>query len=232
MLFQSPVYSKASGSIAGLTYSHNKGGMYARARVTPTDPGSAYQTAMRNAFTAVSAAWSNTLTAIQRAAWGTYAANVAMTNRLGETIYLSGQQHYIRANSIRLQAGIPLSNSAPTTYNLGTFTTPTLGEVNENDEFNIAYTNTDDWASTDGGYMLAYQGLPQDSTIAYFKGPFRFMGVLPGATALPPTSPEEFTAAFPCVLGKLQWARLRIIQPDGRVSAPIDLGPGTIVAGA
>jgi len=43
MKFKSPILSQASGSIAGITFSHNRGGMYVRARAVPTNPGSPQQ---------------------------------------------------------------------------------------------------------------------------------------------------------------------------------------------
>ena len=50
MKFTSQVYTQASGSVGGLTYSHNRSGMYTRARSTPTDPASTLQLERRSNF--------------------------------------------------------------------------------------------------------------------------------------------------------------------------------------
>jgi len=231
MIFASPVYSKVSGSIAGLTYSHNKGGMYVRARSMPTDPQSALQVAMRTAMATLSAYWNDTLTSTHRNAWNAYGANVAMTNKLGETIYLSGLQQFIRTNSVRLQAGLSILAPAPTTFNLGTFTAPTIDEANDNPEIDVAFTNTDAWAAGVGGYLFAWGGRPQNPGVNFFKGPFRFMGSVAGA-AVAPSSPETFTSQYVLEEGQKVWVQCRIMQIDGRLSEPVILGPETVASGA
>jgi hypothetical protein len=231
MLFTSPVYSKASGSIAGLTYSHNKGGMYARSRVTPTDPASSRQNVVRVLFGTLAAYWTTTLTQAERDAWDLYGDNVAMTNRLGETIYLSGQQHFIRANTPRTQAGITVLETAPTNYNLGSYTAPTISSAQDDDSVSMGFTNTDAWCNATGGYMLYFGGLPQSAGRNFFKGPYRYMGKTTGS-ATPPTSPEALTSAYALGLGNKLWVMARCIQIDGRLSQPIHIGPHTVTSSA
>ena len=38
MLFKSAAFTQASGSVGGLTFAHNRGGMYTRARSIPVNP--------------------------------------------------------------------------------------------------------------------------------------------------------------------------------------------------
>jgi hypothetical protein len=230
MLFKSPIFSQASGSIGGTTFSHNRGGMYTRNRVIPTDPGSSYQQAIRSAMATLAAWWSQTLTAQQRIDWRLYASSTAMTNRLGDSVFLTGQQHFIRANVPRLQAGIAVVEDAPVVFNLGSYTLPTFGTVDGSPSFEIAYTNTDAWAATDDGYMLVYGSPPQSAGRNFFKGPWRYLGKLDGDTASPPTSPEDFGSAYPWTLtpGLLVWAQIRFIQPDGRLSSGVIIGPEAI----
>lgn len=231
MLFQSPVYSKASGSIAGITYSHNRGGMYARARATPTDPSSGRQQIIRGIMSFLSSYWIDTLSQLQRDAWNQYGDNVDMTNRLGETIKLSGQQHFLRSNVGCVQAGIAVNPTAPTIFNLGTYTPPTISEANADEEIDVAFNAADPWAIADGGFLLVYVGSPQSPGIGYFKGPWRYGGKVVGAV-IPPTSPEEIESPFVLNIDQKLWLKCRVVQVDGRVSNPIYLGPETVVAGA
>jgi hypothetical protein len=228
MLFTSPVYSQASGSIAGITFSHNRGGMYTRARVTPTDPSSFRQQEMRTAMGTLAPYWGETLTAGERAAWDLYGDNVPMINPLGQTIFLTGQQHFLRCNLPRLQNELAILDVAPTNFNLGTFTAPTIDEANDAPVISIAFDNTDAWA-VGVGYMFVYGGKAQGPGRAFYKGPWRFAGASEGGG--PPGSPLDFISQYPLAIGNLVWAMVRFMQVDGRLSLPVILGPETVVAG-
>jgi hypothetical protein len=168
---------------------------------------------------------------LQRDAWDQYGDNVDMTNRLGETIKLSGQQHFLRANIGCAQAGIAINMVAPTTFNLGTYTPPTIAEANADEEIDVAFNAADPWAVAVGGHLLVYVGSPQSAGIGYFKGPYRYGGKISGAV-IPPTSPTEIDSPFVLSIGQKVWLKCRVVQVDGRVSNPIYIGPSTVVAGA
>lgn len=229
MLFSSPVYSQASGSVAGLVYSHNRGGMYTRSRATPTNPGTALQGAVRDAMSALAPYWSASLSQAQRDAWNLYAANVSMINKLGASVYLTGQQHFIRSNVTRLQCGLDIVELGPSIYDLGTFTTPSIANISPapGAEVAVAYEATDAWATTVGGFLAAYFGKPQNAGVSFYKGPFRLCGVAEGA-AVAPASPLIGSEVFPIVADNVAWVQVRIGQADGRLSGPILLGPETI----
>ena len=50
MLFRGTHLTDASGSLSGVTYSHNRGGAYTRNRSIPVNPNTVQQQAVRNAF--------------------------------------------------------------------------------------------------------------------------------------------------------------------------------------
>ena len=228
MLFTSPVYSQASGSIAGITYSHNRGGMYTRARVTPTDPSTARQQIMRSAMGVLAPYWGNTLTAVQRDAWTLYGDNVPWTNPLGQTIFLTGQQHFLRTNTVRLQLGAAILDTAPIIFDLGTFTAPTIDAARDVPNVDIAFDNTDAWANADGGFMLGWAGSSVGPGRSFYRGPWRFTFVASG-DPVPPASPLTAPVPWPWAAGNLAWMQMRVIQVDGRMSLPVILGPETII---
>lgn len=81
-----------SGSIAGTTHSHNRAGQYTRNRRAPVQPvGTGRRAFIRSKFGAASTHWS-TLTAAQQAAWTTFADSHPVTDRLGQSIKLTGHQ--------------------------------------------------------------------------------------------------------------------------------------------
>lgn len=227
MLFTSPVYSQASGSIAGITYSHNRGGMYTRARVTPTDPSSQRQQAMRAIMGVLAPYWGNTLTQAQRDDWNLYGANVPWLNPLGQTIFLTGQQHFNRINTVYLQIGEAIQPVAPIIFDLGTFTQPVLVQAQVVDNYTISYDNTDAWANGAGGFLVAYGGKAIGPGRAFYRGPYRLSGSEAG-DAVPPVSPFIGTSFYPLSLDNQFWCQIRIIQTDGRLSLPVILGPVTI----
>lgn len=221
MLFKSGLVTQVSGSIGGMTGSHNKGGYYFRARSIPTDPGTTYQTALRTFMAQLANLWGTTLTAPQRTAWEVYAANVTVPNPLGDQISLSGINHYIRSNMPRLQAGLPRVDDGPTTFDLGDFTQPSLtaGDATAN-EVDVTFDNTDAWANEDDAAMLLLSSREQGVTINFFKGPYRLAGSIDGDGVTPPTSPAAITSPFPLTAGNRLFAHYRVTRADGRLSQP------------
>ncbi len=229
MLFTSPVFSQASGSIAGITFSHNRGGMYTRARVTPTDPSSALQQAMRAAMGVLAPFWGQTLTQLQRDGWDLYGDNVPWINPLGQTIFLTGQQHFLRINTVRVQIGQAILSDAPTIFDLGTFTAPTIDFADTSPQLSVNFTNTDAWANAVGGFMLFYQGRAQGPGRKFYRGPWRFGGPIAG-DPVPPASPIGVTVTQVWPIGSFIWTHIRVIQVDGRMSLPVILGPQVVIA--
>lgn len=221
MKFKSPVFSQASGSIAGITYSHNRGGLYVRARVVPTNPGSPFQMVIRGFVANLTSLWNNTLTAVERAAWDAYALAVPLLNTLGEPINVGGLAMYIRSNVPRLQAALPRVDVAPIIFNLGDFTNPTFDTfAAATNEFSVNFADTDDWANEDDAAMLILGSRPQNPSVNYFKGPYRFAGLIAGDAITPPTSPATLTSAFAFDVGQVVFLQARVTRADGRLTLP------------
>lgn len=220
MKFKSALVTQASGSVGGATFAHNKGGLYIRARSIPTNPSSAQQQVVRNAMAQLTSRWTDTLTAAQRAAWTVYAELVPILDSLGEARTIPPLAMYVRCNVPRLQAGQAVVDDGPTTYTLGTMSDPTVSVDATADEFDLGYTNTDAWATTTGGFLFASASRPQNATINFFKGPYRFAGLVTGDTTTPPTSPETIALPFACVAGQTIFFQIRASLADGRLTAP------------
>lgn len=93
---------QVSGSIAGITGSHNRGGYYLRNRTVPTNGATPARASQRAAFGAALATWGQ-LPANAREQWKTAAQNQPWTDSFGENITLTGQQWYVGVNSLRLR---------------------------------------------------------------------------------------------------------------------------------
>jgi len=224
MLVESAIVGRGSGSIGGMTWSRNRGGMYIRARATPTNPNSTYQQTVRSAAALLAAMWSNTLTKAQRDGWDLYAENVELPNPLGAPRNVGGLGMYIRSNVPRIQCGVvgvARLDDAPSIFDLGVFTEPVVGVCTASaDTISVAYTNTDEWAIADGGALFIYTSRPQNPGRNFFKGPYRLAATVEGVTATPPTSPEVVNAAFVFEAAQRLFVFARASTADGRLSAP------------
>lgn len=223
MKFKSTVIASASGSIGGTTYSRNRGGMYMRTRAVPTNPNSDAQQANRAAFAAMAIAWQS-LTSTQRAAWKTYADNVSVVNTLGDPIFLTGQQMFVRCNSMRVYWGLAVVEDGPTTFNIGDLGEVALESATDGDNGNLAisFDNTQGWATAVGGALAIYTSRQQAPTINFFKGPF--VAALPIAGAvIPPTSPATRASGQQYTPDNVAWVKVRATYPDGRLTNEVIL---------
>lgn len=227
-LITSPVIAQASGSIAGITFSHNRGGLYIRKKNTPTDPNTGFQAIVRGIVADLSNAWVNVLTQAQRDAWDLYAENVTVLSKIGTQIKLSGINHYLRSNTPRLQAGGPRVDDGPLIFDTGSFSPVAFTGITASNDFSIAFTEADEWVNEDDAFMIVYGSRPQNLSINFFKGPFRLNGTIAGDATTPPTSPQTVTNAFPFSPNQKLFGRFQVSRADGRLSNA-QISPATAV---
>ena len=221
MKFKSALVTEASGSIGGLTASHNRGGQYLRARAIPVNSNTSFQQAVRNYLKLIVGAWNAILTAPQRDGWAAYADAVTMPDPLGEPRKLPPLAMYVACNVPRLQAGLTRVDAPPAVLVLPTLTSPVY-TVTAPTTGSLAFTNTDAWAIASGGALLLATARGCGTGINYFKGPYRYAGKVPGG-ATPPTSPQSIAPAFSVVATQLVHYKVRATLADGRLSGPLFL---------
>jgi len=208
-----------SGSIAGNTFARNRYGNYVRAKTKPVNPNTTKQVKIRAAIAQLTEEWYDTLTAVQRAAWNTYAAAVAMKNKLGETVHLSGFNHFIRSNSIRLYTDLAITAPGPailTLPNQDPAFAITASEATQ--VISAAWNDGLDWVDEDDAWMHVFQGISQNPTRNFFNGPWNIAESTEGDAAVPPTTPTAIAAVFPFLEGQKIWCYARIARADGRLS--------------
>jgi len=222
--YKSQIVTQASGSVGGTTYSHNQGGLYQRARAIPVNANTAQQQVVRNAVSALTALWVQTLTQAQRDAWATYSLNVPIPDSLGEPRDIGGIAMYVRCNVPRLQAGLTRVDVAPLIFTLGTLSPPVpIADVSAQ-TVSTSYVAADGW-NTAGGGLLMYQSRAQSLATNYFKGPYRFLDVALGVGV----SPELSAAVFPFGLSNKVFMQYRASYADGRLTSPFRI-PALVVA--
>lgn len=186
--------SAMSGSFRGITASHNKGGLYLRGRTVPTNPNTARQQTARAAVNGLMQNWSMVLTEPQRQAWRDYAANVPVTDKLGQSMQLSGVNWYVKSQSLPAIAdaeglqgiGTVVTNNAPVIFNTGEaplsvttfegdFTTP---------PGTVTVGGALDAPASDDGMIFLFIAPPQTPGVRFYKGPYQLAAV----AALTPAS--------------------------------------------
>jgi len=208
-----------SGSIGGQVHSHNRSGQYVRARSKPVNPQSGRQNKIRSVTQALAQFWSNTLTQAQRDAWEVYAAAITRQNALGAQIKLTGFNHFMRSNSIRLQSDDSVISVGPTTLTLPPADPVFAVEVDEaNQQLSVTFDPLLAWNIIDLGFMYIFMSIPKATGTNFIGGPFRLAGAIDGDTASPPTSPQILSAPFPVAEDQALVCKARISEVDGRLS--------------
>lgn len=212
---------QASGSIAGNTFARNRFGNYMRARTKPVNPNTAAQTRIRDIIAYLTQVWSTIITAQQRADWGVYASNVAMKNRLGETINLTGFNHYIRSNSCRLYFYRFVVNVAPVIFELPAKDATLTIDVDDTPQLiTVAFNDALAWDNENGGKMFMRMGIPQNGQRNFFAGPWRLQYMFDGTAGGGVASPKTMTPVYTVAAGQRVWCIFRISRADGRLSEP------------
>jgi len=212
-----PEGTQVSGSIGGTTFSHNRFGAYKRNRSVPVNPNTDRQVAVRNAVRSLAIGWDETLTQPQRNAWDVYAANLDWKNRLGQSVKLTGLNHYVRSNTPRVQNAIAAIDDAPTVFTLGKAELELAVTASEaTQDLTINGKADAAWIGAADAWQFVYMGLPKNANTKFFGGPYRQITAIPGAG--PPPFPAVVAAAFPFAEGQRIWVRTRIARGDGRLS--------------
>jgi hypothetical protein len=189
--------------------------------VTPVNPNTSRQAAVRATFAFLTNEWNVTLTQLQRDAWNLYGASVVMKNKLGEDIFLTGFNQFIRTNTVQLGNLASIIDDAPTTF--------TLAEADETMQvapseatqlLSVAFDVNLGWVDEDDAFFQVSMSKPVIAGVEYIPGPHRIAGYIDGDATTPPTSPQTVTAPFTITAGQKVEVVARILRADGRVSGP------------
>lgn len=223
-LFRGVLFNSASGSVDGVTFSHNRGGPYARARVVPVDPETSEQQAMRASMTFLADKWSTGLNTAQRSAWQRFANLNRHTNRIGEERKLSGRAEFFRANLVRRQVrewlGIGLATADdPSSVGDTTPASPSfavaIGSA-ATAQFDLSWDSAEDWCADAGAALVWYISDQQEPVINWFRSPYTLAAAVDGSMG--GFAAVTVGAIAPLVSGKRLFWRARITQSDGRLS--------------
>lgn len=239
MKYTSQLLAAASGSFAGSTFAHNAGGQYIRRRAIPVNPQTAYQTNVRQGMAEASDRWTAVLTEAQRQGWRDWAAGITVQNTLGQSIKLSGFQHFVRINALVNQTlGVTTTSGnfigtddAPTGTVIGPSSTVISATIDTVAGPPIQWNLDVQFASLPTGGMVGlWLSPPVGLGRNFYKGPYILTDVLTVAayapTNLNAAATPEYKNRFglPAAAQKFYgYARLQAL--DGRIGPRLPFGP-------
>lgn len=186
------IISEIRGKIAATVFTKNASGNSIRNRSTPINPRSSRQVQRRQTLAALAASWRG-LTQAQRDGWNASAANFPQQDSLGQTVFLTGEQLYVRCNANLVLLGLAQITAAP---NPVAFATLGFGAVTmAAGVLSIAFTPT----PVPTGYYLVFKATAAGSAGKQFvsESAFRFLQ----AAAPAATSPQVATTNYGLVFG-------------------------------
>lgn len=104
--------------VGGNVFTKVRSGAMVRIKVSPTQPRTAAQTAVRSNFTALSKGW-DTITQTQRDGWISLASSLPKKDIFGNTYYLTGLQLYQQLNRNLQSIGVAIISDAPASVSVG-----------------------------------------------------------------------------------------------------------------
>jgi len=204
-----------SGKLGGHVFSKNKGGAYMRTKVTPTNPRTSFQQAVRALLGSLSQQWSG-LTAAARASFNNAVSDFQTTNIFGDTVKPSGKNLFVKLNQNAIGAGFPAVNTAPNKIEMPilAFTTATISNTLDTIEI--------DTEPIPVGFALVIRATPV-LTAGTTNAANRFRQIFAGVVT-PETPLALYTAyvarfgAIPAV-GNIQF-ECKLVALNGQTSVP------------
>jgi hypothetical protein len=189
------IVSEIRGKIASTVFTKNKAGASIRNRVTPINRRSSNQTAVRQRLASLSAQWRG-LTEAERTSWNAAGASFPQTDNLGQTIFLTGEQIFVRCNSNLILTGNSQITSAPTPTSFDVLSFTSLTVTADDGVVSLAFAPT-----VPAGYEMVVRATAPVSPGKSFisDSAFRFIkSIAPAAT-----SPQALTSEYAAVHGSL-----------------------------
>lgn len=214
----------ARGKLGGQVFSKNRGGAYVRTKVTPTNPQTTFQTAVRTTFAAFSQAWSGLSDAV-RQAWDGAVSSWSTTDVFGDLKNPTGKSLYLRLNQRAVNAGFTPFSTVPAKAEMveGIVTLVEIGIGSVTIDLTGAYTGAD------ARIVLSATPVLSDGT-SYVKNKLRDIYNSTGAGY----SPEAAFAAYESRFGDLAVGQniyfgIKYVLASGQ-SSPVQIVKADITA--
>lgn len=171
----SALVSDMRNKLNGSVLSKNRYGAYVRNKVTPVNPQSSFQQAVRQRLAAFSSQYRG-ITQAQRMSWINGAINFPFTDIFGDIKHLSGQTLFVKLNTNLDLAGQPSIQAAPMPVGIPELAVTAVESTLAAGEI-TALDLTVSAAVVPAGFALAIYATPPTSpSIQFVKNRYRFIG--------------------------------------------------------
>jgi hypothetical protein len=210
------------GKIGGSVHSRNRSGAYMRIKVSPVNPNSSYQSAVRALFTALSQNW-RALTAGQRTSWNAAVSNFQKSDVFGDLKTPTGKNLYLGLNRTLELGGVANITTPPVATGTFSFSGVSLSAAAGAATMSLAWTS----GNVPAGMQVIVEATTQMSAGKnFFKNLFRYLQNLPAADATPTSIYTAWNARFGTLVAG-QKVAVRV-TPMNQVTG--ERGVGTIVS--
>lgn len=183
-----------SGKIGGHVVTKNRAGYALRTKVTPSNPQTASQSAVRNRLTGLAQAWAG-LTEDQRTAWNGAVSSFQKTNIFGDKVTPSGFNLYQKLNNNLLSVGSSAIDVPPSPSEVQALTSLSVVADNSSNTLTATFAPAID-AGTDFK-ILATESY--NAGKSFVKNKFRVIGVATSAN----TSPYDISTLYQAKFGAI-----------------------------
>jgi hypothetical protein len=178
------------GKIGGQVASKNRSGAYMRNKVTPSNPQTSAQMAVRSTLASFSSGWRG-LSQAARDAWNGAVSAFSRTNIFGDIVQPTGKNLYTRLNANLTNIGaatiglppVPVEVVEPTVSFDTNTATPT--------DLQLQVDNL----SNDQDYLILATP-PTSAGKSFVKSEYRIIGVMPGNAAQPHNVSVDYISKF------------------------------------
>lgn len=197
----SALVSDMRGKLNGSVASRNRSSSYLRNKVTPVNPNTSYQQAIKNRLTTRAQAWRG-LTQAQRDSFNSAVSGFAKTNIFGDLRSPSGFNLYCLLNSNLVNAGQSVINTPPTSSSVSTVAIGALTAAFGTPALSLALG-----AAVPTGTVMVVCATPALSAgKSFVRSEFRQIKVVAAAA----TSPQNLLTDWVSKFGSIPAAGLKI----------------------
>lgn len=183
----------ARGSAGAIVYSRNSFGAYIRQKVSPVQPRTDRQTAVRQLFSDLSIRWGSVLDDAKRAAWMSLAAANPVVDVFGNSQTLTGLQLFQRVNRNMQEIDLPIMDTAPADQSVLPLTAVSVTSSFADQTLDVVFTP----APQDANHgMLVFATPPLSPGKAYYKPLLRKISMASGGLASPWARGAAYVAKF------------------------------------
>ena len=224
------IVSEVRNKIAATVFTKNAAGAAIRNRTTPINRRSTNQTNRRQRLASLASSWRG-LTEAQRAGWNAASASFPVQDNLGQTIYLTGEQLYIRSNANLLLIGEAQITDAPAPASFAVLALGAIAFAAGAGTATVAFTPT----PVPAGFELVIRATAPVSAGKSFvsQSEFKFVQSVAAAGASPANVAAAYTALFGSLTGtsgRKVFIEIFLVQISSGLAGQVVRGSAVIAA--